>query len=407
MHKQTLCNKVLKIAIATTLATAMSWMYVSPALAKSSSSTQKPTTVSAKRKPVTSKSTTTIAKHTYVASKSTTSVEKHTRQKSKLAEPVTKKAFSNQQAIAAMDAQPIPVISGTNNASATLTVATAANATPILITTKDTPAKHNENTVSTSTKNAAVKPVTAVINNTDATPTTKLTTFGDIGSALEAAFTSSKTSNPTPVTMPAATPAKSQFVQQMLNNTNAVNTEILRERARMLSLQASFDEGKSLSDSDQAWLTDLANRYHVANPNLQSPQTWTQLTQKVDVIPASLVLGQSIQESGWGASSIAKRAHNYFGQKCVSSGCFPGTRYQSFTSMRAAVTAYIHNLNSNGAYQALRALRFQARSANEVPNSVVLASGLNAYSTLRGNYISSIKNVITSLKLQRYDAEVA
>ncbi len=316
MQKQTLSKKVSKIAIATALATTMSWSYANTALTKSTTVRHRPTHL--------------------VAQKHVANNQHHYKKLAKATPAVNKPSA---------------------HATSSVIADNGAQATPILISTRQAV------TTDTATTQAAI---------------------------------------------PAATPAKSEFVQQMLANANAVNGEILRERARMLSLQAKYDEGKMISDSDQSWLLDLANRYHVANPNLQSPQTWTQLTQKVDVIPASLVLGQSIQESGWGASSIAKRAHNYFGQMCNSNaGCFPGTRYQSFTSMRAAVTAYIHNLNSNGAYQALRSLRFQARSANEVPNSIVLANGLNAYSTLRGGYISAIKNVISSLDLRRYDSQFA
>lgn len=399
MHKQTLSNKVLKIAVATTLATAMSWMYVSPALAKSTSSTQRPTTVTAKKKLTASKSTKTVAKYEHTSSKSAAKVAKREHATPRSTTLVAHQERNTEKsADKLMDTAPVPVLTGTSNVStmpaATLT---AANAAPIVITTKD----------------ARVKPalaVAAVTKDTSTAPVARFTTLDNVATAVTMALepTATRSVSSTPAAMPAVGPAKSEFVQQMLSNANAVNTEILRERGRMLSLQAQYDEGKVLSDSDQAWLTDLANRYHVANPNFQSSQTWTQLTQKVDVIPASLVLGQSIQESGWGASSLAKRAHNYFGQMCGSKGgCVAGTRWQSFTSMRAAVTSYMHNLNSNGAYQSLRALRFQARSANEMPNSMVLVNGLHAYSTFPNNYISAVKTVITNFKLQRYDSEVA
>lgn len=201
--------------------------------------------------------------------------------------------------------------------------------------------------------------------------------------------------------------SKSAFVQQMLTSTDAVNDQVLRERTHLLKLQAKHDQGKLLTPRDQSWLYQLADEYKVSDANLKDPQTWTALSQRVDAIPPSLVLGQSIQESGWGASSIAKRAHNYFGQTCNHSGCYPGTRYERFASMQAAVAAYVHNLNSNHAYQALRQLRFQARMENLQPNSVVMANGLNAYSELHGRYISAIKTVITRFDLQRYDNTTA
>lgn len=354
MQKQTMTKKVLTTAVTTTLMTAITLMSVTPAMANNTAARKynHPAKTSQVR---TAAHGRRVSEHRDVNKARPTY---HTAAKQHSVRPANS---AHQAGLASHDV--------TSNAKLqpVLTKTEGDKAMPIVIETR--------------------KPVSVA--------STEGLTVANIATPVSAA-----TTNNNPI---APTPAKSQFVAQMVSNTDAVNAEILRERAKMLNLQADVEQGKTLSDANQTWLTDLATRYHVSNPDFQSPTTWAQLNQKVDAIPTSLVLGQSIQESGWGASSIAKRAHNYFGQKCGSNGCYPGTRYQSFSSMRAAVTAYIHNLNSNGAYKALRLLRFEARNQDAAPNSIVLANGLNAYSTLRGNYISAIKNVITSLNLQRYD----
>ncbi len=44
-----------------------------------------------------------------------------------------------------------------------------------------------------------------------------------------------------------------------------------------------------------------------------------QAAQKKWGVPASVTIAQAILESGWGASSLAKQANNFFGIKAVAS----------------------------------------------------------------------------------------
>jgi Bax protein len=137
------------------------------------------------------------------------------------------------------------------------------------------------------------------------------------------------------------------------------------------------------------------------------------LLVRVDVIPPSLVLAQSANESAWGTSRFAKDASNFFGQWCYSAGCglVPKQRdtgatheVRKFGSVQESVGAYIFNLNTGRAYSSLRKLRSAARSSGNKPNGHELAAGLINYSQRREEYVKEIRSMISYNKLVKlYD----
>lgn len=198
-----------------------------------------------------------------------------------------------------------------------------------------------------------------------------------------------------------------KFVNEMVKNADEVNSDILKDRTKLLNLDAQYQKTHTLSSSDQKWLDNLAADYKAPSTNFSKHSTWVELEKRVDVIPPSLVLGQSIQESGWGRSYLARDADNYFGQECGSSRtCYHSTDYRRFSSMNDAVEAYMHNLNSNHAYSSLRNTRYSERQHKEKPNSLAMANGLGHYSVLKGRYIASIEKVIKNYDLQKYDTNL-
>jgi len=198
-----------------------------------------------------------------------------------------------------------------------------------------------------------------------------------------------------------------QFVNSMLSSANNANAAILKDRVKLLALDAQYQKSHALSSSETKWLKNLAAEYKAPSTNFNNHATWVELEKRVDVIPPSLALGQSIQESGWGSSYLARDAHNYFGQECGSSrSCYGHTHYRYFGSETAAVQAYMHNLNSNNAYRSVRDTRYAERTQHQKPNSLAMANGLTHYSILKGRYISTIKSVIKNYNLQKYDTNL-
>jgi Bax protein len=210
-------------------------------------------------------------------------------------------------------------------------------------------------------------------------------------------------------------PQKHQpFVQSVLNSTNKVNKSILQDRERLTKLHKQYQQDKKLSRSDEKWVYALATEYKVAHPNIKNSSTWNELNKRVDIVPASLVLAQAIQESGWGTSNLARNANNYFGQQCYHRGCgvkashSPRSYHEMarYDSIHDAIDTYVHNLNSNHAYRKMRDIRFSQRQSNQKINSLALVNGLTAYSELGNRYVAKIKSVVSHLRLQRFDSFV-
>ena len=130
----------------------------------------------------------------------------------------------------------------------------------------------------------------------------------------------------------------------------------------------------------------------------------------------SLVLAQAANESGWGTSRFARQANNYFGMWCYQAGCGlkPRQRDQGqshevkhFKHVQDSVISYLHNLNTNRAYQPLRDLRQTTRDLGAPLRGVLLAEGLHAYSSRGEAYIKDIQTMIIANDLEQLTFEVA
>jgi len=162
-------------------------------------------------------------------------------------------------------------------------------------------------------------------------------------------------------------------------------------------------------DIDIDWLTDIANKYNIEWDN-SSPQ-WDSLLNRMDTIPVELVMSQAANESAWGTSRFAKKGNNLFGQWCFKKGCgiVPGQRdagtkheVKKFDSINSSVASYMHNINTTRAYKSLRSIRSELRSQNKPVDAMVLATGLEKYSSRGQAYVKEIQSMIkTNLPLMQ------
>lgn len=192
---------------------------------------------------------------------------------------------------------------------------------------------------------------------------------------------------------------KAIFFKTMLPLVLKVNEEITKDRKRLQGLHNALQIGDTLSGSDQAWLASLANRYGLDEVNTDK------LLMRVDVIPVSLALAQSAEESGWGTSRFAREGNALFGQWTFSSsdkGIAPkkrdagkSHRIKAFDSLIESVRAYALNLNKHRAYSKLRALRAQQRKIGHNPNGKALAATLDKYSERGNAYVRGIRAIIS------------
>ena len=196
---------------------------------------------------------------------------------------------------------------------------------------------------------------------------------------------------------------KDLYIFLLLPNITAINNEITAQRSRLLALKNK----KNLSSDDQRWLKQLAVDYKVQMGDM------AQLMLRVDVIPASLALAQSINETAWGSSRFAVQGNALFGQHLAngSKGKYIKARgadikVATFATPLQGVRSYMHNLNTTKAYHSLRAIRQSQRQSAHKLDSVVLAAALAFYSETGQAYVHSLQRLIISNKLQTLDGLV-
>ncbi|MDA8003891.1 MAG: glucosaminidase domain-containing protein [Alphaproteobacteria bacterium] len=187
---------------------------------------------------------------------------------------------------------------------------------------------------------------------------------------------------------------KRLFVRLVLPLILEVNEETLALRERLLALDARAP----LSEEDAAWLTAMAERYRVKDEDVRI--RIARLRERVNVIPADLVLAQAAVESGWGSSRFALEGNALFGQR-GSSGRYlvaeraEGVRVQAFHSLADSVRAYFDNLNGHPSYEEFRSLRAALEAGGDELSAMVLLPTLENYAAAEG-YAEKLGVVIES-----------
>ena len=206
---------------------------------------------------------------------------------------------------------------------------------------------------------------------------------------------------------------KEQFFQFMLPKIRLANTKIRVERSSLQDLTDRNKDELILTDADKKFLGALKLKYKISEER-EALDSINALLTKIDEVPASLVLAQSANESGWGTSRFAIEARNMFGIWCFREGCgikplqrAAGKKYEvaKYETIQASVEAYMLNINSHPAYRELRRIRSEARADNSYLSGMALAEGLETYSARGEDYVEEIKQLIRINKLQRFNSE--
>lgn len=185
-----------------------------------------------------------------------------------------------------------------------------------------------------------------------------------------------------------------------------VNEKIEAERDRLLNIVTLVKSGKQVPETDQKWLQRLAKRYQSTTSNLFD------LLLKVDTIPVSLALAQSIEESGWGTSRFARNGNALFGQRvwATGKGIIPqereeGATYevQAFDHLEQSILSYATNLNRHTAYEDFRLRRAYLKSTGASPTGYDLADTLLSYSERGEEYVQTLKSLIDANNLTDFD----
>ena len=195
---------------------------------------------------------------------------------------------------------------------------------------------------------------------------------------------------------------KEAFFNYLRPEVEKQNAYLLTLRHYVQTLYRKALANESLSEEDKERLEWLEEEYRV-KPTQSLKSKLLALLQKIDVLPAELVLVQAANESAWGTSRFARKGYNFFGLWCFSKGCgfVPNRRNDGashevakFDSLSRATYTYMRNLNRHDAYADLREIRSRLR-ANQIPiTGVALAEGLMNYSERGAAYVEELQTMI-------------
>lgn len=183
------------------------------------------------------------------------------------------------------------------------------------------------------------------------------------------------------------------------------NTRILAKREYLLDLSTR----PTLAPEELEWLRELAQDYEV-DPD--APDMTEELLRRVDIIPPSLAMAQSITESGWGTSRFAHNGRALYGQRTWSrgGGIIPkqrrsGETYEvrAFRSLLESVESYMRNLNTHPAYDELRRRRANDRDIGRPLSGHVLAAGLDRYAETGEQYVEELRTLMRVNRLADFD----
>lgn len=199
---------------------------------------------------------------------------------------------------------------------------------------------------------------------------------------------------------------KQLFLRIMLPLAMRVNEEIMARRERLMAIQAKGISGTPVNANDQQWVEQLMKRYRVTDGGI------TALLERIDIIPTSLMMAQSAEESGWGTSRFVRKGNALFGQWAWGDdeGIVPEDRedgkthvIKAFPTLMDSVRAYARNINSHPAYQALREKRAMLHAEGKPVTGWDLASTLTKYSERGEEYVDSLHAIMRVNELTGLD----
>lgn len=203
---------------------------------------------------------------------------------------------------------------------------------------------------------------------------------------------------------------KQAFYDYLLPKVYKSNQQIMRERQWLLMLRHRVLKDQPLTDQELDELATFEVRYRT-NGNGNIAARVGKLLERVDVVPASLVVAQAANESAWGTSRFAREANNFFGIWCFYEGCGikPSQRREdmshevaAFPTVEEGVRYYMRTINTHRAYEALREMRAVSRRHNQSFAGEQLAVGLVNYSERGTDYVKEIQSMIRHNRLHRF-----
>jgi len=192
------------------------------------------------------------------------------------------------------------------------------------------------------------------------------------------------------------------FIKVMLPVILLANERIHADRQKLIKL----NNKAKLTAAEEKWLAKLHKDYGSKDLSIE------ELLKKVDIVPVSLALAQSAQESWWGTSRFALEGNALFGERRDDAeGMIPqqlpkGENYsiRKFESLYKSVKSYMDSINRAKEYKHLRTIRAELRAQNKEISGHALAHGLGQYSQQGNHYILYIQAVIKDNEFEKLDS---
>ena len=194
---------------------------------------------------------------------------------------------------------------------------------------------------------------------------------------------------------------KDVFIRLLLPLVLKANAEVAMERAIILNSGYSGTIPQAPVE-----VQAIAAKYDIQSNT-------TNLLQRVDILPPSLILAQAGLESGWGTSRYVQQGNALFGQRVWDAsqpGMTPNARdadathrVRTFTSLEESIRSYLRNLNMNNAYLELRRARASYRAAGRPVTALELIPRLQYYSEDPAYYLGTLNRIVSDSRLTDFD----
>ena len=205
---------------------------------------------------------------------------------------------------------------------------------------------------------------------------------------------------------------KAAFISYLVPYVREINTHLLADRQRLLSIRKDVASGGEPWFINARWLKKMAADYECEQPARIDVAFLDEMLIRVDIVSPSLVVAQAAEESGWGTSRFARRGNNLFGKRAYNGKGLtpqerePGEKFKvaAYPSVRDSIADYMHTLNVSENYLDLRKIRRELRRKGQPVSGVALAAGLAGYSGRAADYVETIIAIIQGNKLGRFDS---
>lgn len=202
----------------------------------------------------------------------------------------------------------------------------------------------------------------------------------------------------------------STFIRIMIPLVLKVNEDVLKERSQILKLQQN---SAKLTKAEEEKLEKLAEKYDAFTRLKGQERTdllLKQLLEKVDAVPASLLISTAGIYSNWGMSRLALQANSLYLREIWydNQGLKPlddadaDYRYKIYGTLEEGIADQVLKLNTGINYKYLRTSRAAARKINRPLYGPQVAATMIADSNLR-NIAGMIDYTFSYYKMQNVD----